>query len=233
MKPATSSEQAKRFLGNAAHQLKNPLSALLSQSELALHEKDPDALQQRLQKIHAAARHCTHLVQQILTLARSESEIEHLPFDLAKSVQEWAREWAPGAISCRIDLGYEGEDNLVISANQMLIREALGNLVDNAKRHAGAGSTPAVTMLTLRVLKNEGNCCIEVEDNGVGIDNEEIDRIFDRFWSTARQSGGTGLGLAIVKEVAQKHGGAVEATPVKPHGLLVRITLPLKMSGDH
>ncbi len=216
--------QEKRFLSDAAHQLRTPLAGLIGQTELALRETDPAALQQRLQKVHAGALRSAHLVQQMLSLARTEADINFAPFDVAALAREVAREGTPRAIAQGIDLGYEGADRLDLQGEKLLLREALSNLIDNALHYAGRGAT--VTLRAQADATRPGWASIEVEDNGPGLSDEERAHVFERFWRASEVPGGCGLGLAIVEGIVQRHGGTVEVLPVVPHGLLVRIGLP-------
>ena len=214
--------QEKRFLNDAAHQLRTPLAGLISQTELALQETDPQALQQRLTKVHTGAVRSAHLVQQLLALARTEAEVTLLPVDVAALAREVAREWTPRALAAGVDLGYEGEDALVVPADRLLLREALSNLIDNAVRYAGRDAT-----VTLRARAQQGHCVLEVEDNGPGMSDADLAHLFERFWRASELPGGCGLGLAIVAEIAQRHGGTASAHHAHPRGLTVRLQLAL------
>ncbi|MFZ3126507.1 MAG: sensor histidine kinase [Rhodoferax sp.] len=214
--------QEKRFLNDAAHQLRTPLAGLISQTELAMQETDPQALQQRLLKVHTGAQRSAHLVHQLLSLARTEADVILLPVDAAALAREVAREWTPRAVAAGVDLGYEGEDSLIVPADKLLLREVLSNLIDNALRYAGHG-----TQVTLRARSQEGQCMLEVEDDGPGLTDAELERVFERFWRASALPGGCGLGLAIVAEIAQRHGGTATAHHARPHGLLIRLALPL------
>ncbi len=215
--------QEKRFLNDAAHQLRTPLAGLISQTEMALQETDVQALQERLVKVHKGALRSAHLVQQLLSLARTEAEVTLHPVDAAALAREVAREWTPRAVTAGVDLGYEGEDTVRVLADKVLLREAFNNLIDNALLYAGRNAT-----VTLRARSQEGYCLIEVEDDGPGLN--EVDRLhaFERFWRGSELPGGCGLGLSIVAEIAQRHGGKVQALPAHPKGLLVRMALPLQ-----
>ncbi len=214
--------QEKRFINDAAHQLRTPLAGLISQTELALTERDPAALQDRLTKVHAGALRSAHLVHQLLSLARTEADIQQQPLDMAALAREVAREWTPRAISAGIDLGFEGEDSLITQGEKLLLREALSNLIDNALHYAGRGAT-----VTLRVRRQQGQAVVEVEDNGPGLPEADLQRMFERFWRASEQPGGCGLGLSIVAEIALRHGGQAQALNLQPHGLCVRLSLPL------
>ncbi|MDT8993005.1 sensor histidine kinase [Curvibacter sp. APW13] len=214
--------QEKRFLNDAAHQLRTPLAGLISQSELALQETDPQALRARLQKVHTGAQRSAHLVGQLLALARTEGAIERTPVDVAALAREVAREFARKAVQGQVDLGWEGDDAVHAAASRLLLREALSNLIDNALRYAGAGSTVTVT-----TRRDGAWCVLGVEDNGPGLRDDQMSHVFERFWRASELPGGCGLGLAIVAEIAQRHGGQAQVRGVSPHGLRVELRLPL------
>jgi two-component system, OmpR family, sensor histidine kinase TctE len=213
--------QEKRFLNDAAHQLRTPLAGLISQAELALTETEPQALRDRLTKVLAGAQRSAHLVHQLLSLARNEAEVRLQPLDAAALAREVAREWTPRALAAGVDLGFEGEDHLQIKGEKLLLREALNNLLDNALIYAGADS-----MVTLRVLREGSQAILEVEDNGPGLSSADLDHVFERFWRASELPGGCGLGLAIVAEIAHRHAGVATALAVQAHGLKIRLSLP-------
>lgn len=215
-----SMQQEKRFLSDAAHQLRTPLAGLKSQLELALAETDPQAQKARLAKVNAAVERSAHLVHQLLSLARSEGEVPMGEIDVAQLARELAREWTPRMLALGIDFGYEGENHLLWRGNGLLIREALGNLLDNAARYAGRDAT-----VTLRASAGPGKAVLEVEDNGPGVSEAQRLQLFQRFMRASDLPGGVGLGLAIVREIARRHGGEASIQRVEPHGVLVRIEL--------
>lgn len=214
--------QEKRFLNDAAHQLRTPLAGLISQTELALAESDPQALKNRLTKVLAGAQRSAHLVHQLLSLARNEADVKLQALDAAALAREVAREWTPRALAAGIDLGYEGEDKLLVDGEQLLLHEALSNLLDNAILYAGTGS-----VVTLRVTQSQNQAQLEVEDNGPGLSPADLAHVFERFWRASELPGGCGLGLAIVAEIAHRHGGTATAQAVSPQGLRIRLSLPL------
>jgi two-component system, OmpR family, sensor histidine kinase TctE len=213
--------QEKRFLNDAAHQLRTPLAGLISQTELAMQETEPEALRQRLVKVHTGAQRSAHLVHQLLSLARTEAEVALRPVDVAALAREVAREWTPRALAADIDLGYEGEDTLMAAGDKLLLREALNNLIDNALRYTGPGSK-----VTLRTQFQDGHCVLDVEDNGPGLSATDRDHMFERFWRASELPGGCGLGLSIVSEIAKRHGGSAMAFAVEPQGLHIQLLLP-------
>ena len=213
--------QEKRFLNDAAHQLRTPLAGLISQTELAMQESDPAALRDRLNKVHTGAVRSAHLVHQLLALARTEAEVALLPLDAAALARDVAREWTPRAVAAGVDLGFEGMDVLMVGADKLLLREALSNLIDNAIRYAGRGSA-----VTLRAVQTQGNNVLEVEDNGPGLSEADTVHVFERFWRASELPGGCGLGLAIVAEIAQRHKGRAVAGRIAPQGLKISLELP-------
>ena len=213
--------QEKRFLNDAAHQLRTPLAGLISQTELALSETDPQALRSRLTKVLSGAQRSAHLVHQLLSLARNEVEVKLQPLDVAALARDVAREWTPRAVKRQIDLGFEGADHLLVAGEALLLREALSNLIDNALTYAGPGSE-----VTLSAHLLEDQVVLEVQDNGPGLSADNLPRVFERFWRASDLPGGCGLGLAIVKEIAQRHGGSAVVLAAVPHGLRVQLLLP-------
>jgi two-component system sensor histidine kinase TctE len=215
--------QEKRFVNDAAHQLRTPLAGLQTQLELALSESDPKALQERLQKVSSGVQRSGHLVHQLLQLARSEADVPMQPLDAAQLARSIAQDAAPATIAAGVDFGFEHEEGgapLMIQGNALLLREAITNLIDNAVRYAGRGAT-----ITLRARRAGSQVCIEVEDNGPGLPPEELSKVFERFYRVSESPGGAGLGLAIVQEIAHRHGGEARAVAVVPHGLRVEILI--------
>lgn len=218
---ARSVHQEKRFLNDAAHQLRTPLAGLISQVELAQQETGDPQLRQRLGKVLTGAERSAHLVHQLLTLARSEAQVRLLPLDLAALAREVAREWTPRALAAGLDLGFEGEQHLAIDGDVLQLREAMANLIDNALRYAGAGCT-----LTIRVTQSDAAAHLVFEDNGPGLSADELTHVFQRFWRASNQPGGCGLGLAIVREIAHRHGGEARVQAMEPRGLRIEIVVP-------
>lgn len=219
----------RRFIADAAHQLRTPLAGLKSQTELALQFDLEAPLRARLERVHSSATRSAHLVSQLLTLARAEPEsaIAHdrTRFDLRRFAQELVAEWVPRALRAGVDLGIESaEDDATdpqVHANALLLREAIANLIDNAVRYAGRGAE-----VTLRVVPGARDVVLEVVDNGPGLEAADRERVFERFVRVGTESDGCGLGLPIVRQIIEQHGGQVVLAAVEPHGLLARVTLP-------
>lgn len=219
----------RRFVSNAAHQLRTPLAGLKSQTEIALGANRDPELAARLQRVHESAVRSAHLVNQLLTLTRAEPEaasaLPRQPLDLAALAAEVTAEHVPRALQAGIDLGVDEaqpEAPVMVMGNPALLREAVANLVDNAIRYAGAGSE-----VTVSVRAQGGFAQLAVADDGPGLPEGQHEAIFGRFYRATHEGGGVGLGLAIVREIATRHGGQAMAEPRTPRGLNVRMQIPL------
>ena len=205
----------KRFLADAAHQLKTPLAGLRMQADLAQRETDADELKKSLKQIGRASVRATHTVNQLLALARAETTGRNLAkqrVDLVDVVSEAIQESLPLALDKHIDLGYEGpatgEAASQLEANSTLLKEMVRNLIDNAIHY-----TPEHGQVTARLLADRfsGVLMVLVEDTGPGIAEAERALVFQPFYRTLGTNvDGSGLGLAIVAEIAQQHGASVE-----------------------
>jgi two-component system sensor histidine kinase TctE len=206
-------QMQQRFLGDAAHQMKTPLAGLRTQAELALRETDPQQLKRSLRQIATSTERATHLINQLLSLARAEHQsTDPARFEvvelnaLARSV---VQELVPDAISHRVDLGFEPwEQPSRIVGVPLLIREVMLNLVDNGLRY-----TPEGGSVTLRIRQQGTSAFIEVDDTGPGIPEGERQRVFDRFYRILGTNvDGSGLGLAIVREIVERHDGLIRVS---------------------
>lgn len=204
----------KRFLADAAHQLKTPLAGLRMQAELAQREIDPVEIRGSLQQIARSSTRATHTVNQLLALARAETTGRSLPnenIELSRLVRGVVQESVPRALEHGIDLGFEGPEetpeNCLIVGNPTLLQEMVRNLVDNAINYTGRGG-----VVTVRVLLDRfsGVQVLQVEDDGPGIPENERAFVLQPFYrALGTNVDGSGLGLAIVQEIAQQHGATV------------------------
>jgi two-component system, OmpR family, sensor histidine kinase TctE len=196
----------RRFMADAAHQMKTPLAGLRTQAELALRETDPQQLKRSLRQIAASTERATHLINQLLTLARAEHQATDLAsfevVDMRRAVLDVVQEWVAPALARQIDLGFEAPDQPVrIVGVPMLLRELLKNLIDNALRY-----TPEHGSVTVRLRATTDAVFVDVEDTGPGIPESDRHLVFERFYRVLGTNvDGSGLGLAIVREIVEQH----------------------------
>jgi two-component system sensor histidine kinase TctE len=205
----------KRFIADAAHQMKTPLAGMRMQSELALRQTDHEEIHRSLLQISKSSEAATRLINQLLTLARAENQSPATKalelIDLADLARSTVQDWIQVSFANNIDLGIEQTDESIqIFGNPLMLRELLSNLIDNAIRY-----TPKGHSVTVRTsLNNEQALAVlEVEDNGPGIPASERGHIFERFYRILGSNvQGSGLGLSIVREIAQQHDARIEIT---------------------
>lgn len=236
----------KRFVANAAHQLRTPLALLKTQARVGLREPAAAAKDEALSGIEAGLDSLTRMATQLLTLARAEqgtAELRWAEVDLVAVARHVTGRFAGAAVQHRIDLGLEeGGETVAIAGDEALLQEMLGNLIDNALQHA-----PSCDRVTVSVQVRAGAAVVAVEDNGPGIPCDERPRVFERFHrvlAAGGDPGGSGLGLAIVREIATAHGGTVTLGDAAAQadavlgpgqagpGLRVEVCLPLAVSSS-
>ena len=215
----------KRFLANAAHQLKTPLAGLRMQADLAQREEtDAEALKQSLKQIGRASVRATHTVNQLLALARAEDSGRAMtlhPCNLAEITMDAVRDFLPRAMDKHIDLGYEGAttetQGVTLLGNRTLLKEAVSNLLDNALNYTpSSAENPAV--ITARVVADPfGQVLVmQVEDSGPGIPAGERELVLQPFYrALGTNVDGSGLGLPIVNEIATQHHGEIQIEPMQ------------------
>jgi two-component system sensor histidine kinase TctE len=216
----------KRFLADAAHQLKTPLAGLRMQADLAQRSgSSEEDLKKSLQQIGRASVQATRTVNQLLSLARAEGGGTHLPWqscDMAALCSDVLQDCLPSAMDKGLDLGYEGVEvgrpGAQVQGNPTLLKEMVRNLVENAIHYTP--STPERPgVITVRVLVDPyGKALVmQVEDNGPGIPLPERDLVFQPFYrALGTNVDGSGLGLPIVKGIAQQHGATISIDMAHP-----------------
>jgi two-component system sensor histidine kinase TctE len=221
-------EAQRRFIADAAHQLRTPLAGLKTQVSLALRQTVNGDLRHSLKQIDESADRTIRLVNQMLALAQVEPGSDRLldlkPLDLGKLVRETVKDWVPAAIKRDIDLGYEGLDGAVrIEGDTVRLKMMIDNLIDNAVRYSANGSS-----ITTKLGEADGSVTLTVEDNGTGIPPGEREAVFQRFYRVpGNPVAGSGLGLSIVQDIVKSHGARISIeAPAGHSGTLVRVTFP-------
>ena len=216
----------KRFLADAAHQLKTPLAGLRMQADLAQREgANAEDLKQSLRQIGRSSIRATHTVNHLLALARAESSgtvMTQQTCNLVKLTMDVIRDCVPRAMDKHIDVGYEGaepgEPDVTLMGNPTLLKEMVRNLMDNAINY-----TPSTAdkpgMITARILKDPFSkvLVLQVEDSGPGIPASERELVFQPFYRVlGTEADGSGLGLPIVLEIARQHQASITLEDSRP-----------------
>jgi two-component system, OmpR family, sensor histidine kinase SenX3 len=218
------------FVANVSHELKTPIGALLLLSEAVLGAKDdPEAVTKFATRMQIESKRLTDLVQEIINLSRlQDSDPLSVPSEL--NVQDLVNEAIDqsqvGADSRKIKISTGDIANGVVLGDRDQLIMAIQNLVENAVNYSPEG-----TQVTVSSIVKNGIITISITDQGIGIPENEKERIFERFYrvdpARSRESGGTGLGLSIVKHVATKHGGEVSVWSVEDVGSTFSLKLPI------
>ena len=223
----------RRFIADASHQLRTPLTVLKTQAELALRENDAAAMREIVHSIAATTDSAVHLANRLLTLAR----IEHgavavmTPVSLPALVRQVGLELALPAVQKGIDLSLEAPeapDAAWVDGQALMLHEMVINLVDNAIRY-----TPRGGRVALSVLVEDEVVLLEVQDSGAGIAPAERETVFTPFYRSASSleinPGGTGLGLTIVRDIASLHKAVIVLGDADGGGLKVTVRFPRKL----
>ena len=223
-------EVRRDFVANISHELKTPIGALSLLSEAVLGAKnDPEAVEKFANRMQTESKRLTDLVQEIINLSRlQDSDPLSVPSEL--QVQDLIREAIDQtqvtADSRQIVVSNsDNVDGLILGDREQLIM-AIQNLIENAINYSPEG-----TKVTVTSKVEDGIVDISVTDQGIGIPDTDLDRIFERFYrvdpARSRLTGGTGLGLSIVKHVALKHGGEVKVWSAENVGSTFSLRLPI------
>lgn len=196
-------ENERRFTADAAHELRTPLAAVKVQAQVALRSQEEEARQRALDGVVKGIDRATHLVEQLLTMARLDPETE-LPMEavsLAPLLLNAVSSLAPDAVAKGLELTLEEGPELIIRGQKAMLEILVRNLVDNAIRY-----TPPSGTVNIRLVRSGGHGELVVEDDGPGLSEEQKKHVPGRFSRLSRPSGdGSGLGLSIVDRIASLH----------------------------
>lgn len=220
-------DREKQFTDDASHELRTPTAVILSQSEYALENTQPQGeTRAALESIHTQAARMAALLSQLLMLARADKGrqvVQREPVDLSELVEMVTETEAEQAEARNITVQTELEPGVMVQGDETLLMRLLINLTENAIRYGRPGGQ---VKLTLR--RQDGEAVGTVEDDGIGIAPEDLDKIWQRFWQAdpARSGGGAGLGLSMVRWIAQAHGGRVTVQSEPGKGSIFTFFLP-------
>lgn len=217
-----------RFIADAAHQLRTPLTGLGLHVDRALADPRPETVTDALDHIRRLTQRAARTSSQLLALTRAQAPVPEVgepePLDLGNLIREAVAHRVPDALRAGVDLGYAGAgDTLEILADVSSMLDLIDNLIDNAVRYAGNGGIVTVDLRRLA----DGSVCLSVEDDGPGVPPDLLPRLSERFFRVAANNDdGSGLGLAIVQRIAERHRATVSYRLVEPHGLRVEVLFP-------
>ena len=208
---------------NIAHELKTPVASIQGYLETILDNPhiDEETKKQFLKHSYAQSQRLTSLLQDISTLNRMDDapEIkENVEVNISQMVEDISKETALQLEKHHMSFIINLPENIIVHGNKSLLYSVFRNLTDNAIAYAGNGTT-----ITLDAIENNKDWSFAFYDNGIGVANEHLSRIFERFYRVdkgrSRKLGGTGLGLAIVKNAVMIHGGTIQAKNLPTGGL--------------
>jgi signal transduction histidine kinase len=222
----------RRFIADAAHELRSPLTAVKLQAQIASRTSSASEREAALAQLSGGVDRASHLIEQLLDMARLEpsaQQITFAPIALDALLKQVVADFSTQADARDIDLGVNSCAAVTIHGEINSLRMLLGNLVDNALRYSPPGGRVDVDL-----AMDTADAVLSVSDSGPGIPAAERERVFERFHRLAgSETPGSGLGLAIVRQVANLHGGRVELDSAPAGGLLVRVRLPLNRGDAH
>lgn len=220
----TSFEMEKRFASDASHELRTPVSVILAQTEFSLEkEREADDYIESLEVIKRQGKRMNQLIGNMLSYTRLEQRIDNYPFDkinLSRLVNDLCSDMMPLMVN-DITIEYDVEQDILLNGNAELLARMLQNLLENAYKYGKQGGTTKV-----KLTKDKNKIKLFVEDNGIGIANDKLALIFDRFFRASNKSGitGSGLGLSIVKKIVDMHKGNIEVVSNEGNGTTFTIT---------
>lgn len=218
--------QQKQFVGDAAHELRSPLTALRLQLQALQRAGDADTRRLAEQRLAAGIDRATRLVEQLLSMARHESAAGQAPseaVDLADVLRQALSETLPQANAKSISIDLDGAPQAWVQGQRDALALLVRNLLDNAVKY-----TPAGKRIHLHLQQADHEAALLIDDEGPGIAREERERVFDRFYRVeGNAQHGSGLGLAIARAIAERHGASIELldTPTG-EGLRVKVVFP-------
>ena len=224
-------EQQRQFTADASHEFRTPLSVMLASSELALSKpRSAEEYREQLVKCQRAATRMRELGDSMLMLARLDANksLEKKPVEMVPILEESIESMRPLAEEkgLRVEKDFQQSQ---LHANRSMLRQAIDNLLSNAIKYNQPDG-----QVSVRCKQVEQRIEIEIEDNGIGIPEAAIPKLFDRFYrvdeSRSREAGGTGLGLSIANQIILCHGGTIGVSSIVGKGTIVRIALPLQHS---
>jgi heavy metal sensor kinase len=224
------------FTADASHELRTPIALMRTRTEVALRKQRSEAeYRETLIRIHSELERTSALIENLMTLARADSGTQTVPLAPTEMNEVLAEIWEPAKLLAKVkSIHYEQKLTdipLVVSGNAALLRRLFLILIDNAVKY-----TPSEGRISVALETRNSSAVAEIRDNGIGIPQDDIPHIFERFYrsdaSRSRDSGGTGLGLSIAKWIAEAHKGEISVVSTVGEGSTFRVQLPLFKKGS-
>jgi two-component system sensor histidine kinase TctE len=221
-------ELHERFIADAAHQLRTPLTGLALHAEFAAHATQPEERAASLAYVQELAARVARTSSQLLSLTHAEAPLDRnqsQTLDLARLVPDIVGQHVQQALRSGVELGYDDSPYpILISGNPHSLRELVDNLVDNAIVYAARGGTVNVGLRSTP----RSDACLSIDDSGPGVPAHLLPRLGERFFRAPEAApGGTGLGLAIVQRIAAQHGARIVYAASALGGLRVEMRFPV------
>jgi heavy metal sensor kinase len=231
----TAFNRERQFAADASHELRTPLAVIEAESTLALEKKrSAEDYRKSLEVVSEETSYMSAMLSNMLLVARGDSgkdrfqfeetSLKHLLTDLASSVAKLAKDKG-------LHFGVTTIEDLTVNGDRVKLKQLMLNLIENAVRYTPPGGRVCVS-----AMAQNGSAVLSVSDTGIGIPEEQIPLIFDRFYrvdkARSRAEGGAGLGLAIAKYIAESHGGKIEVESQVGKGSVFRFILPMTRNED-
>lgn len=224
-------QRLKQFTSDASHELRSPLMAIKSNAAVAL--KYSEGIRstdiEKFQMIESATNQMTRLTEKLLILARTEKEnlIHYTTLNISLILDQVLKLYQPQAQNKKIELKAKVDQELYLLGDEILLQQLFTNLIQNAIYY-----TPSDGLILVQASHFNSHLVVKVQDSGIGIAREHLDKVFERFWrvekSRSYQSGKSGLGLAIAQAIAQKHRGFITVESELGLGSCFTVRLPLR-----
>ncbi|MFA9429791.1 sensor histidine kinase [Egicoccus sp. AB-alg2] len=224
-------ELRRNFVVNASHELKTPVTGIqtLAEALRVTIEKDPDRVPSLVKQLGDEAERLARLVHDLLDLRRLEERgpLERVPVDLAELVRQVVVGQLPRAEERQVEIGVEAPDRAYVAGVPGDLEVIVKNLVGNAVQYNRPGG-----FVEVHLGSSDGAYVLKVHDTGIGIPQQDLSRVFERFYrvdtARSRETGGTGLGLSIVRHAVERHGGTVRVESLLGEGTTFTVTLPVE-----
>ena len=221
----------RQFTADASHELRTPLAIMQAESTLALSKERTEAdYRKSLEMISQESAYMSSVIGKLLFLARSEAGKEPLHFediDIKELITELSTNMEALADDKKIKLAVDARESLIVNGDRIKLRQLFINILENAIRY-----TPGNGSISISLSRKDVNALVIISDTGIGIPEEHLPHIFERFYrvdkARSRAEGGVGLGLAISQYIAESHGGKIEVESQVEKGTTFYVSIPLK-----